>query len=125
MRCRMQRLTAGQVDMASFQRRFAMAVTGIEDPGSDEAEAILNVARVLPDDLLAPFLAIARAAQAGRPCPDDDELAVIYGTSSPGRIRRLLDHYERTGLIVVRTDFSGRRSVSIPDLGLATEPLEA
>lgn len=125
VRCRMQRLTAGQVDMASFQRRFAMAVTGIEDPGSDEAEAILNVARVLPDDLLAPFLAIARAAQAGRPCPDDDELAVIYGTSSPGRIRRLLDHYERTGLIVVRTDFSGRRSVSIPDLGLATEPLEA
>ena len=125
VRCRMQRLTAGQVDMASFQRRFAMAVAGIEDPGGDEAEAILNVARVLPDDLLAPFLAIARAAQAGRPCPDDDELAVIYGTSSPGRIRRLLDHYEKTGLIVVRTDFSGRRSVSIPDLGLATEPLEA
>ena len=62
---------------------------------------------------------------SGRPCPDDDELAVIYGTSSPGRLRRLLDHYEKTGLIVVRTDFSGRRSVSIPELGLATEPLEA
>ncbi len=125
VRCRMQRLTAGQVDMAGFQRRFAIAVAGIEEPDSAEAQAILSVARILPDDLLAPFLAIARAAQDGRPCPDDDELAVIYGTSSPGRIRRLLDHYEKTGLIVVRTDFSGRRSVSIPDLGLATEPLEA
>ena len=125
VRCRMQRLTAGQVDMAGFQRRFAIAVAGIEDPDSDDTQAILAVAKVLPDDLLAPFLAIARAAQAGRPCPDDDELAVIYGTSSPGRIRRLLEHYEKTGLIVVRTDFSGRRSVSIPDLGLATEPLEA
>ncbi|MEY4472446.1 MAG: hypothetical protein RL671_750 [Pseudomonadota bacterium] len=125
VRCRMQRLTAGQVDMAGFQRRFAIAVAGIDDPDSPEAQAILHAGRVLPDDLLAPFLAIARAAQDGRPCPDDDELAVIYGTSSPGRIRRLLDHYEKTGLIVVRTDFSGRRSVSIPDLGLATEPLEA
>lgn len=125
VRCRMQRLTAGQVDMAGFQRRFAIAVAGIEDPDSDDTQAILAVAKVLPDDLLAPFLAIARAAQAGRPCPDDDELAMIYGTSSPGRIRRLLEHYEKTGLIVVRTDFSGRRSVSIPDLRLATEPLEA
>ena len=42
-----------------------------------------------------------------------------------GRIRRLLDHYEKIGLIVVRTDFSGRRSVSIPELGLTTEPLDA
>lgn len=125
VRCRMQRLTAGQLDMAGFQRRFAIAVAGIEEPGSSEAQEILRIASVLPDDLLAPFLAIARAAQAGHPCPDDDELAVIYGTSSPGRLRRLLDHYEKTGLIVVRTDFSGRRSVSIPELGLATEPLEA
>lgn len=125
VRCRMQRLTAGQLDMAGFQRRFAIAVAGIDDPHSPEAQAILHVARDLPDDLLAPFLAIARAAQAGRPCPDDDELAMIYGTSSQGRLRRLLDHYEKTGLIVVRTDFSGRRSVSIPDLDLATEPLEA
>ncbi|MCZ8171270.1 MAG: hypothetical protein O9272_05975, partial [Brevundimonas sp.] len=125
VRCRMQRLTAGQVDMAGFQRRFAIAVAGMTEPDSPTAQAILQVARVLPDDLLAPFLAIALAAQHGRPCPDDDELAVVYGTSSPGRIRRLLDHYEKTGLIVVRTDFSGRRSVSIPDLGLATEPLEA
>ena len=125
VRCRMQRLTAGQLDMTGFQRRFAIAVAGIEEPNSPEAQEILRVARDLADDLLAPFLAIARAAQTGLPCPDDDALAVLYGTSSPGRLRRLLDHYEKTGLIVVRTDFSGRRSVSIPELGLATEPLEA
>lgn len=125
VRCRMQRLTAGHVDMAVFRRRFAMAVAGITDePGGPWAD-ILRVAQPLADDLLAPFLVIARAAQEGLPCPDDDELALVYGTSSPGRIRRLIEHYERSGLIVVRTDFSGRRSVSIPELGLATEPLEA
>lgn len=125
VRCRMQRLTAGQVDMADFQRRFAIAVAGITDPQEPAMQDLLRVAAVLSADLLAPFLAIARAAQDGRPCPDDTELATIYGTSSPGRVRRLLDHYEKTGLIVIRTDFSGRRSVSIPDLGLATAALEA
>ncbi|PKB13395.1 hypothetical protein B0I00_3194 [Novosphingobium kunmingense] len=125
VRCRMQRLTAGQVDMAQFRRRFAMAVAGVSDPHKAPWSDILRVGKALADDLLAPFLAIAGAAQQGLPCPDDEELARIYGTSSPGRIRRLLDHYEKAGLIVVRTDFSGRRSVTIPELGLATEPLEA
>ncbi|MBW8753963.1 MAG: ATP-binding protein [Sphingomonadales bacterium] len=124
VRCRMQRLTAGHVDMTQFRRRFAMAVAGVTDPEGDAWKPILRVARPLSDDLLAPFLVIARAAQQGAPCPDDDELARIYGTNSPGRIRRLLDHYERCGLIVVRTDFSGRRSVTVPELGLATAPLE-
>ncbi|WP_296679794.1 ATP-binding protein [Novosphingobium sp.] len=125
VRCRMQRLTAGQIDMAQFRRRFAMAVAGVTAPHSPPWRDILRAAGPLSDDLLAPFLVIAAAAQAGRPCPDDDELARVYGTSSPGRVRRLLDHYERSALIVVRTDFSGRRSVTIPELGLATEPLEA
>ncbi len=125
VRCRMQRLTAGHVDMASFRRRFAMALAGVTDAGSSPWREILRVAASLSDDLLAPFLVIAHAAQAGKPCPEDDELARLYGTSSRGRLRSLLDHYEKSGLIVVRTDFSGRRSVSIPELGLATEPLEA
>jgi hypothetical protein len=124
VRCRMQRLTAGHVDMALFRRRFAMAVAGVTDAGSDHWRDILRVAAPLADDLLAPFLVIARAAQMGAPCPEDDELARLYGTNSRGRLRSLLDHYEKSGLIVVRTDFSGRRSVSIPELGLATEPLE-
>ncbi|MFC3100805.1 ATP-binding protein [Altererythrobacter lauratis] len=125
VRCRMQRLTASSLDMGQFRRRFAMAVAGVDDPASEAWRDIVRVSSVLSDDLLAPFLAIARAAREGLPCPDDEELARIYGTNSPGRLRRLLDHYEKCGLIVVRTDFSGRRSVSIPELGLATEPLEA
>jgi len=125
VRCRMQRLTAGRFDMNQFRRRFAMAVAGVTDEGSEAWRDILRVAAPLADDLLAPFLVIARAALDGLPCPADEELARIYGTNSLGRIRRLLDHYERCGLIVVRNDFSGRRSVSIPELGLATEPLEA
>ncbi len=125
VRCRMNRLTAGHVDMTQFRRRFAMAVAGVTDPTAPEWQDVLRIARDLSDDLLAPFLVIARAAQDGAPCPDDDELARVYGTSSPGRIRRLIEHYERSGLIVVRTDFSGRRSVAIPELSLATAPLEA
>jgi hypothetical protein len=125
VRCRMQRLTAGHVDMHQFRRRFAMAVAGVADQTGEDWRDILRVSAVLSDDLLAPFLVIARAAQDGLPCPGDDELARVYGTNSQGRIRRLLDHYERLGLIVIRNDFSGRRSVSIPELGFATEPLEA
>ena len=124
VRCRMQRLTAGHVDMTQFRRRFAMAVAGVANAEEEPWKAILRVAQPLSDDLLAPFLLIARAANDGAPCPDDDELARAYGTSSPGRIRRLLDHYERSGLIVVRTDFSGRRSVGVPELGLSTAALE-
>lgn len=125
VRCRMNRLTAGHVDMTQFRRRFAMAVAGVTAADQPPWQDILRVAAILSDDLLAPFLAIARAAHEGASCPDDDELARIYGTNSLGRIRRLLEHYERAGLIVVRTDFSGRRSVAIPELGLATAPLEA
>ncbi|WP_374591701.1 helicase HerA domain-containing protein [Novosphingobium sp.] len=125
VRCRMNRLTAGHVDMTLFRRRFAMAMAGVTDADKAPWKDILRVARVLSDDLLAPFLVIARAAHEGAACPDDEELARIYGTNSLGRIRRLLEHYERAGLIVVRTDFSGRRSVAIPELSLSTAPLEA
>jgi len=74
------------------------------------------------DDVLAPFLVIARAAQTGVSYPDDEELSRIYGTRSSGRIRRLLEHFEREGLVVLRTDFGGRRSVGIPALGATTAP---
>jgi len=124
VRCRMRRISAAHLDVVQFRRRFAMAVAGFDGSADEDARRILDVARDVPEDLLAPFLVLARAAQEGAPCPDDDELARIYGTSSPGRIRRLLEHYERSGLIVMRTDFSGRRSLTVPDLGLATAPLD-
>jgi uncharacterized protein len=124
VRCRMRRITAPGIDLVQFRRRFAVAVAGIDDPASEVWADVLRIARAVPEDLLAPFLLLARAAQQAAPCPDDEELAKVYGTSSPGRIRRLLEHYEKSGLIVVRTDFSGRRSITIPELGLSTAPLE-
>ena len=61
----------------------------------------------------------------GAPCPDDEQLARVYGTSSPGRIRRLMEHLEKSGFIVLRTDYGGRRSVGLPGLNLLTAPQEA
>ncbi|WP_225206164.1 helicase HerA domain-containing protein [Novosphingobium huizhouense] len=125
VRCRMQRLAATGIDLAAFRRRFALAVAGIPDDAEPRWQDVLRVARAVPDDLLAPFLLLAVAASEGAPCPDDDRLAEVYGTRSPGRIRRLLEHLEKSNLIVVRTDYGGRRSVGIPDLGLVTAPVAA
>ncbi|MDF8333865.1 helicase HerA domain-containing protein [Novosphingobium cyanobacteriorum] len=125
VRCRMARIANTGIDLAAFRRRFAMAVAGIPDESDLRWRDVLRIAAQVPDDLLAPFLTLAVAATEGMPCPDDDALATIYGTRSPGRIRRLLDHLERSGLIVVRTDYGGRRSVGIPELGLTTAPVAA
>ena len=125
VRCRMRRVGGNIFDLATFRRRFAMATAGIADPADEGSADLVELARSVPDDILGPFLLLARAAQNGEPCPDDDRLAKVYGTSSPGRIRRLIDHLERSGLIVVRTDFGGRRSIGIPQLGVSTAPMEA
>ncbi|MDE2597541.1 MAG: ATP-binding protein [Sphingomonadales bacterium] len=120
VRCRIKGLPAQSLDMTQFRRRFSMALAGITDEADERRAEVLGLAANVPDDLLAPFLVIAVAAQDEAPCPDDEVLARAYGTSSSGRIRRLLDHLEKIGLIVVRTDFSGRRSISVPHLGLTT-----
>jgi hypothetical protein len=125
VRCRMQRLGQVGIDLAQFRRRFAMAVAGIPDDREPKWQPALKLATDVADDVLAPFLVLAVAAVEGLPCPDDERLAEIYGTRSPGRIRRLLDHLEKSGLIVVRTDYGGRRSIGIPGLGMTTAPVEA
>jgi uncharacterized protein len=124
VRCRMLRILPG-MDLTAFRRRFAMAVAGIADDKAPEWQELLRIGKDVPDDLLAPFLTLARAAVDGAPCPDDERLAEIYGTRSSGRIRRLLEHLEKSNLIVVRTDYGGRRSVGIPALGMTTAPVEA
>jgi hypothetical protein len=121
VRCRMQRLARVPLDLAAFRRRFALAKGGIFDPGESRWHELLGAAARLPDDMLAPFVLIARAAAEGLPCPDDDELGRAYGTRSPGRVRRLVEYMERQGAVVVRSDFGGRRSIGIPELGLSTE----
>ncbi|HKT86594.1 MAG TPA: ATP-binding protein [Novosphingobium sp.] len=125
IRCRMKGISVRGLDATMFRRGFAAALAGIEDPDDPRWEDLLNLAKHVPDDALAPFYLIACAAMDGEPCPDDVDLARIYGTSSPRRVQRLLDYLEKDGLIVVRTDFSGKRSVGLPDLGVTTTPVEA
>ena len=118
-RCRRERLIGPMPDMRAFRRRFAVAGAGLEELDEGLQARIMQLAGAVEEDLLGPFLVIAKAAHAGETQVDEAELARAYGTSSPGRIRRLLDHLERQGLVVVREDFGGDRTVMVPGL----EPL--
>jgi len=125
VRARMKGLTGRELGLDAFRRRFAMAAAGITDPDEPMWAEVMRSAHGVPDDLLGPYLLIACAAQLAEEAPDDRSLARIYGTSSPGRIRRLIEHLEKLGFIVLKTDFGGRRSIGIPALGLSTEPAAA
>jgi energy-coupling factor transporter ATP-binding protein EcfA2 len=121
VRCRMRGHRHHGLDATEFRKRFSAAVVGFTHDGEDEqVEQILGLSRSLPEDLVPPFLGIAKAAAAGEPCPEDEVLARLYGTTSLGRARRMLDYLERSGFIVVRTDFGGRRTIAIPQLNLVT-----
>lgn len=124
VRCRMHRLRRVPLDLNGFRKRFAMAQADMLDPADLRWEEPLRIAARLPEDMLAPFLMIAQAAMTGRPCPNDETLARAYGTRSPGRVRRLIDYMEKQGVIVARTDFGGRRSIGVPELGLSTATAE-
>ncbi|WNO52781.1 ATP-binding protein [Stakelama saccharophila] len=124
VRCRMEGLSPPPLDLAGFTRRLACARAGIFDaPGEDWAPA-LDLAESLPDDMLGAFLLVARAAREGAPCPSDAEIAETYGTSSLGRVRRLLGYIESRDLFVSRVDLAGKRSISLPHLGWTTRPAE-
>ncbi len=115
-RCRRERLIGPLPDMHGFRRRIALAGAALDELPAETQARIMQLADTVEDDLLAPFLVIAKAAHAGETQVDEDELARAYGTSSPGRIRRLLDHLERQGLVVVREDFGGGRTIMVPGL---------
>lgn len=118
-RCRRERLIGPMPDMRAFRRRFAVAGAGLAELDEALQARIMQLAGAVEEDLLGPFLVIAKAAHAGETQVDEAALARAYGTSSPGRIRRLLDHLERQGLVVVREDFGGDRTIMVPGL----EPL--
>lgn len=117
LRCRMRGLSTA-IDMREFRTRLAMARAGVTSgPEWDEA---LGIGAALPDEMLAPFLMLARHAREGLECPADAVLAEAYGTSSTGRVRRLLSYMEEQGIIVSRIDLAGKRSISLPHLGWTT-----
>jgi hypothetical protein len=114
--CRHRKVASATLDMSAFRRRFAMAVAGLEKLDGSSRRAIEALAAGLDDDVLAPFLLIARAAVEGAEEPSEEQLSRVYGTSSPGRIRRLLEHLEKRGLIVVREEYGGGRAVTVPGI---------
>jgi hypothetical protein len=120
VRCRMAGLPRPPLDLAEFTRRLSMARAGIFDTVDDSWAPALEAAQSLPDDMLGPFLLVARAAREGAPCPSDEAIAASYGTASLGRARRLLQYIESRELIVSRVDLAGRRSIAIPRLGWST-----
>lgn len=125
VRCRMVGLTRPPLDLSAFVRRLSAARAGIHgDPDTEWSQA-LEAAKALPDDMLGPFLLVARAAREGLPCPTDSELAATYGTSSLGRVRRLVQYIESRELFVTRVDLAGKRSITIPRLGWTTQAAEA
>jgi len=74
--------------------------------------------------MLGAFLLVARAAREGLPCPPDTKIAETYGTSSLGRVKRLIAYIESRDLFVCRTDLTGKRSITIPRLGWTTQAAE-
>jgi hypothetical protein len=114
--CRQRGVVSAHIDMVEFRRLFAFALSGTGGLSATARATIEHLAEGGDEDVLAPYLTIAVAALHGRNRPDEDELARVYGSSSPGRIRRLIDHLERSNLIAVREEFAGERTISV--LGL-------
>jgi len=120
VRCRMHRLGDSGLDLAGFRRRLAMARAGLFGELDESWLDAVALGASLPDDMLAPFLLVARAARDGLEAPADAALAQVYGTHSLGRVRRLIAYMEEQGIFVLRTDLSGKRSITIPRLGWTT-----
>jgi hypothetical protein len=120
VRCRMMGVRRPPLDAPRFARRLAAARAGLFEEEPEEWAPAIRAARSLPDDMIGAFLLIARAARNGEPCPSDEAIARVYGTTSIGRARRVLSYIEDRNSIVIRTDLSGRRSITIPDLGWST-----
>ena len=125
IRCRQQGVAGAHIDIARFRRLFACAIGGLDRLDGGMREVVEGIIAHVEDDVLAPFLAMAVAEALGEPMPDEDELARLYGSSSPSRIRRLLDHLERSGLIVVREEFGGGRIITVTGVAGCSEAIRA
>jgi len=124
VRCRIEGLGASALDLTGFRRLLTHARAGIsaEAAASEIWTDIRQRAAMLPEDMQGIFMMIAGAAQQGKACPSDAEIARAYGTRSTGRARRVLSYMEEQGLIVCQQDGSGRRIVTLTGLGWATGP---
>jgi len=124
VRLRMRRVPGPPMSLPDFRRRVAVSRSGVDpDMAASEAWATaLSLSNGVTDDLQGVFLMMAKAAIGGEACPSDARIARAYGTHSARRARRLLGYFEEQGLIVVHTDFTGKRIVAFPDLQAETAP---
>ncbi|MFN4019414.1 MAG: helicase HerA domain-containing protein [Erythrobacter sp.] len=116
IRCRQRGVASAHVDLPAFRRLFAFALAGVDELEAPLRALVEHLAAPVDDDVLAPYLALVIAAASGKSMPDEEALGRLYGSASPSRVRRLLDHLERMGLIVVREDFGGERSIAVPGI---------
>ncbi len=114
--CRQNGVPSAHIDIARFRRLFALEVGGIDRLQGEARAVVEGMTQSIDEDVLAPYLAMVVATALGEAMPDEERLALLYGSSSPSRVRRLLDHLERGGLIVVREEFGGERSIIVPGL---------
>jgi len=124
VRARMRRLPGPPISLSDFRRRTAIARSGVDATmaASESWATVLSLSNGVSDDLQGVFLMMAKAALGAEPCPSDARIARAYGTHSARRARRLLGYFEEQGLIVVHTDFAGKRIVAFPDLQAETAP---
>jgi len=124
VRLRMRRVPGPPMPLPEFRRRVAVSRSGVDaEMAAGEAWATaLSLSNGVTDDLQGVFLMMAKAAIGGEQCPSDARIARAYGTHSARRARRLLGYFEEQGLIVVHTDFTGKRIVAFPDLQAETAP---
>jgi hypothetical protein len=124
VRCRIHRVPGEPLALPAFRRKLAVGRANVaaDIAAADEWRQVLSLSETVPDDVQSVFLTLAQAAVSNAPCPPDAALARIYGTHSVSRARRLLGYFEERDLIVVRTDFHGRRVVAFPGLGIETAP---
>jgi hypothetical protein len=124
VRCRMRGIGSDALSFPAFKRRLAEAQAGIDETAREKPEwsHVMGLCADLPDDLQGVFLRIVKAALQSESCPTDEELAEIYGTQSPSRIRRLLSYLEERGAVVCRVDFRGQRIIAVPGLNAETAP---
>ena len=120
----MRRLPGPPLSLSDFRRRTAIARSGVDAAmASSEAwTTVLSMSNSVSDDLQGVFLMMAKAALGGEPCPSDARIACAYGTHSARRARRLLGYFEEQGLVVVHSDFTGKRIVAFPELQAETAP---
>jgi uncharacterized protein len=124
VRCRIDNIPGKPPELPAFRRMLAMARAGLAAAAEarPEWQRALDQAASLPEDMQGVYLLLAHAALEGAPCPSDAAIAQAYGSRSLGRARRVLGFVEEHGAIILRPDLSGRRIVTIAELGWETAP---